>query len=231
MKIHGFRKTTLLDYPHRLAATIFVGSCNFRCPFCHNASLVLHPDSQPVFSEEEVLDTLRKRVSVLEGICITGGEPTLQEDLPEFIKKVKELGFAVKLDTNGSRPQMLHRLLQDHLLDYIAMDIKSSKKHYPRTAGLHTIDLKAVEESAALIRSCGLPYEFRTTAVNGLHSLSDFEEIGDWLHGSSAYYLQNFEDSGDLIGAGYSAFSKAEMEQFRTVLLPHFQQVQIRGAD
>ncbi|MCM1542724.1 MAG: anaerobic ribonucleoside-triphosphate reductase activating protein [Blautia sp.] len=200
MKIHGFQKTTLLDYPGHIAATVFTGGCNFRCPFCQNGSLALEPEGQPLIPEEEVLAHLRKRQEVLEGVCITGGEPTLESGLREFILKCRALGYLVKLDTNGYRPEMLREFLQEGILDYVAMDIKASPANYGRAAGIPGCDMDRIRESVSLLRASGVPHEFRTTVVKGIHTAGEFEEIGKWLAGSSVYYLQAYRDSGDILG-------------------------------
>lgn len=200
MQIRGYNKTTLLDYPEHVAATVFTGGCNFRCPFCHNADLILNPNMQAGIGEEEVLAHLRKRKGLLEGVCITGGEPTLQPDLPEFIKKIKELGYLVKLDTNGYCPEVLERLLEEGLLDYVAMDIKAAKENYARAAGLPQLDLWKIEKSIELLKCGEIPYEFRTTVVKGIHTIEEFEVIGQWLHGSRAYYLQAYRESENVLG-------------------------------
>lgn len=199
MEIHGFNKTTLLDYPGYVAATIFTGSCNFRCPFCHNAGLVLDPKGQEIISEEEVLTYLQKRKGILDGVCITGGEPTLQPDLKDFIKKIKDLGYLVKLDTNGYRPEVLWELLREDLLDYVAMDIKASRERYALAAGVKNLDLARIEESVGILKSCAIPHEFRTTVVKGIHDIQEFEAIGRWLEGSKAYYLQAFQENENML--------------------------------
>lgn len=232
MQIHGLNKTTLLDYPKHLAATIFTGACNFRCPFCQNASLVLHPATEPVIPTEEVLDYLKKRSGILEGVCITGGEPTLQPDLADFLMQIRELGLLIKLDTNGYRPDVLRELLDAHLLDYIAMDIKSAPARYAEAAGAGQFNFEKITESVELIRNSGLPYEFRTTAVRELISEEDFLSIGQWLSGSTAYYLQGFQDSGDLIAPeGLSGWTRPELESICEKLRPYFGTVAIRGID
>lgn len=232
MQIHGFNKTTLLDYPRHLAATIFTGVCNFRCPFCQNAALVLHPSTEPVIPPEEILSYLKKRAGILEGVCITGGEPTLQPDLMEFLQQIRDLGLLIKLDTNGYRPDVLQDLLSKQLLDYIAMDIKSSRERYANAAGISTLDPTIIDKSISLIRTSGIPYEFRTTAVRELITEADFISIGNWLQGSDAYYLQGFQDSGDLIVPhGLSGYTRAELESIRSLLQPYFQTVDIRGID
>lgn len=231
MQIHGFNKTTLLDYPKHLAATIFLGHCNFRCPFCHNSSLVLSPDSMPTLPASEVLDTLKSRSGILEGVCITGGEPTLSKDLPEFIQAIKDIGLKVKLDTNGSNPNMLQYLLSRELLDYIAMDIKNSRDRYAETIGLPHYSLDTIDSSILLIQNSGIPYEFRTTVVQEFHSQEDILSIGQWLEGSMAYYLQMFLDSGDILAPGLHAPSRETMLEYKQSLQPYINTVGIRGMD
>jgi pyruvate formate lyase activating enzyme len=231
MQIHGFNKSTLLDYPRHLAATIFLGGCNMRCPFCHNASLVLRPGSQPTLPEEEVLAYLAKRKNILEGVCITGGEPTLYPDLPDFIHKVKELGFKVKLDTNGTNPSMLKRLSEQNLLDYVAMDIKNSLEHYGTTAGIPSFDLEPIKESVSFLISGTLDYEFRTTIVRELHSKEDMHSIGKWLTGAKAYYLQSYKDSGDILSPGLSAPDKEALLEYEKILSMYLNNVSLRGID
>lgn len=232
MRLHGFNKVTLLDYPGLLACTLFTGNCNLRCLFCHNASLVLRPDSEPEIAADEVLSYLKKRRGVLEGVCITGGEPTLQADLIPFIKDVKALGYQVKLDTNGTRPDVLKQLYAEHLPDYIAMDIKNSKEQYARTVGAANAPafrLEEIEESAALLRGGEIPYEFRTTVVKEFHTKETLLAVADWLNGARCYALQAFIDSGDLISGGLHGFSKEELLAFRELLLPYFGTVLLRG--
>jgi pyruvate formate lyase activating enzyme len=231
MQINGFNKTTLLDYPKHLAATIFLGGCDFRCPFCHNASLVLTPLHQPIISEEDVISFLKKRSNILEGVCITGGEPTLHNELPLFIEKIKNLGLKVKLDTNGNNPNMLQKLLDLKLLDYIAMDIKNSREKYTETIGLSGFTITNVDDSIQLIKSCGIDYEFRTTAVKEFHEINDFIEIGKWIHEAKLYYIQSYIDSGDTISTGFSAFSKIELDLLKSSVAPFVNFVDIRGVD
>ena len=231
MNIHGFNKSTLLDYPKHLAATIFVGGCNMRCPFCHNASLVLRPNTQPIIPEEEVLSYLAKRKNILEGVCITGGEPTLYPELPLFIKQIKELGFKVKLDTNGTNPAMLKELAENKLIDYVAMDIKNSKDKYKITAGNKNISLDEINESISLLLSDIVEYEFRTTIVKELHTKSDMEAIGSWIKGAKAYYLQSYRDSEDVISPGFTGPSKDILTQYKELLSDYVKLVDIRGVD
>lgn len=231
MKICGFQKTTLLDYPGHVAATVFVGGCNFRCPFCHNGMLVLEPEAQPGIPEEEVLSYLRKRQGVLEGVCVTGGEPTLQQDLADFLRRLKELGYLVKLDTNGSCPQVLEQLLQEGLLDYVAMDIKASPNNYAAAAGLKKIDFDRIRQSIRLLMESNISYEFRTTVVKGIHTLEEFEEIGRLLQGCHVYFLQGFRESESMVGQGCQAFSAQEMEKMAKLAEKYIDRVELRGVE
>ena len=243
MKIHGFNKTTLLDYPEHLAATIFTGGCNLRCPFCHNGGLVLDPDSQPMIPEEEVLKFLQKRRGILQGVCITGGEPTLQPDLEDFICKIKELGYLVKLDTNGSRPEVLKSLLEKGLLDYVAMDIKASEENYAYAAGVKTMEASAslldkIRASVELLKNSPISYEFRTTVVKGIHTAEEFEAIGRWLAGCRAYYLQAYRENENILAyceqplsLQLSDFPKEEMECFAEMARKYIDKVELRGVE
>lgn len=259
MKIHGFQKTTLLDYPEHVAATVFTGGCNFRCPFCQNGSLVLEPESQLPIPEAEVLAHLRKRQGILEGICITGGEPTLEKDLREFILQCRELGYLVKLDTNGYRPEILGKYLQEGILDYVAMDIKASPENYARATACPKCDMGRIRESIRLLQTSNILYEFRTTVVKGIHTVEEFEEIGKLLSDSKVYYLQAYQDSGDILGmrsdnlkteraipgiekenikagentAGgtMTAFTKEEMEQMAALAGKYIDKVVLRGVE
>jgi pyruvate formate lyase activating enzyme len=231
MQILGFNKTTLLDYPKHLAATIFLGGCNMRCPFCHNSSLVINAASQPVIPVEEVLSFLAKRKNILEGVCITGGEPTLYSDLPEFIAEIKALGLKVKLDTNGTNPTMIKSLVENHLIDYIAMDIKNSKDSYSLSAGIIDIDLIKINESITFLLTSPIEYEFRTTIIKEHHTEQDILSIGEWIRGANAYYLQSYEDSGDILLPGLSSHSKDTLLTFVTLLTPYVKLVSLRGVD
>ncbi len=229
MKIYGLQKLTLLDYPGKVACTVFTGGCNFRCPFCHNASLVTHIDPSATLEEEEFFKFLNKRQGILDGVCVSGGEPLLQEDIEKFIEKIKMLGFLVKLDTNGSFPAVLERLVKAKKVDYVAMDIKNSKEHYGLTTGDEKVPLEKVEESAAFLMQGLVPYEFRTTVVKELHTKEDFKAIGQWLSKDSPYFLQNFVDSGDLIEERFTAYSKEELEEFAEILRRTMSKVELRG--
>ncbi|MBH1941904.1 anaerobic ribonucleoside-triphosphate reductase activating protein [Mobilitalea sibirica] len=231
MQIHGFNKTTLLDYPKHLAATIFLGGCNMRCPFCHNASLVTGVSSQPVIPTEEVLSYLKKRKNLLEGICITGGEPTLYKDLPAFIAEIKTMGFKVKLDTNGTNPDMLKQLSNAGLIDYVAMDIKNSRKNYGLSIGITEYNTDKIDESVSYLLNGTLDYEFRTTLVREHHTEQDVLSIGQWIEGARAYYLQAYKDSQDILSPGLSSPSKDTILLYAKLLKPYVTNVSIRGID
>lgn len=231
MQICGLNKTTLLDYPGRVAATIFLGGCNFRCPFCHNASLVMEPDSQPQLSLEEVLSFLKKRAGLLDGVCVTGGEPTLAPDLPDFLRKVKELGLLVKLDTNGYRPDVTKALINEGLVNHIAMDIKSSLSGYSLATGRPDLPVEPIMESISLLMNGTIEYEFRTTVVGGLHTEKDFREIGQLLKGCRAYFLQPFIDSGDILAKGFTAPSRDMLDLCLRILRPTIPNAALRGMD
>ena len=231
MKICGLQKTTLLDFPGRVAAALFTGGCNFRCPFCHNSGL-LSGDAEAAYSVREILQFLEKRKRILEGVCITGGEPTLQPDLEDFIRDIRSLGLAVKLDTNGYRPDVLKALCQKGLLDYAAMDIKAGRDRYETAAGVCGLDMKRIDESIRFLLEGHLPYELRTTVVRGIHEAEDFRQIGPWIKGCRRYFLQAFKDSGDiLVPQAYDAFSAEEMRAFMELVRPYAEEVSLRGID
>ena len=199
MIIHGFQKMTLLDYPSKIACTVFTAGCNFRCPFCHNAPLVTRLKAEDAFTEEEILSYLGKRRGLLDGVCVTGGEPLLQDDFLAFAAKVKAMGFSLKLDTNGSFPDKLREALASGLVDYVAMDIKNARERYAETIGKDGF-LDAVGESIALLKAGTVDYEFRTTVCRELHTPDDIEAIGKWIAGAPRYFIQGFVDSNDLVG-------------------------------
>ena len=228
MKICGLQKTTLLDFPGHVAATIFTGGCNFRCPFCHNSDL-LGNDAPAAFTDEGVLDFLKKRRGILEGAAITGGEPTLQPDLEDFIRSVRELGLLVKLDTNGSHPQLLARLWSLGLVDYAAMDIKNSPERYGETAGVPGLDLGPIRESVSWLLEGHVDYEFRTTVVRQFHDSASFRAIGPWISGARRYFLQAFIDRDTVLRPGLSAWSREEMEGFAALVRPWVPAVELRG--
>lgn len=228
MNIEGLNKVTLLDFPGRVACTVFTGGCDLRCPFCHNSQLVLLPRLTPI-DEEEIFTMLSRRRGVLEGVAITGGEPLLQPDLRDFICRVRELGYAVKLDTNGTHPARLARLLDEKLLNFVAMDIKNSPKRYPETVGIEDFDVSPIRESVSLIMKNAPEYEFRTTVVSELHESDDFHGIGQLIGGAARYYLQGFVDSGELISSGLHAATRETMEKYRDIAAGYVEHAELRG--
>lgn len=229
MLIYGLQKLSLLDYPEKMAATVFTGGCNFCCPFCHNAGLVTKLDESAAISQEEFFSFLEKRKGLLDGVCVSGGEPLLQNGIEEFIKKIKNMGFLVKLDTNGSFPQKLGSLLNKRLVDYVAIDIKNSPLKYAKTAGKKSLDLEKIKESVKLLKSSSIDYEFRTTVVKELHDECDIEEIGKWISGAQRYFLQSFVDSGNLISEGLHAHNEAKMQVFLEIAKKYVPATQLRG--
>ncbi len=227
--IYGLQKTTLLDFPGHVASTLFLGKCNFRCPYCQNSSLLDPKNLPPAYTEEDVYTHLHKRKGILEGVCITGGEPTLTKELKSFIQTIKEMGYHVKLDTNGSNPSMLSELLEEGLLDMVAMDIKNSLAHYGITIGIPQYNTKPVEESVELLKKSGIPYEFRTTLVKELHCKEDLLAISQWLEGPSAYFLQNYEDSSDVLVKGLHGFTTHELQELLLIVKPLVPNVSLRG--
>ncbi len=227
MNIQGYQKLTLLDFPGRTACTVFTGGCNLRCPFCHNAGLVQTPNANEN-AMQEVLEYLLRRRGLLDGVCMTGGEPLLQPDLADFLRRLKDMGYAVKLDTNGTLPKQLEKLLSLGLVDYVAMDIKSSPRGYATAAG-SDIPLSRFEESICIIRESGVAHEFRTTAVKGIHTPQDFAEIGAWLGDRDPYFIQGFVDSGALLGSGCSAFDESEMHALLAAVQPFIPGARLRG--
>lgn len=229
MIIRGFQKLTLLDYPGHTACTVFSGGCNFRCPFCHNAGLVLSPGQYDTVEEEEILAFLKKRRGILDGVCITGGEPLLNPDTEEFVAKVKALGYLLKLDTNGSFPERLENMVNAGLVDYVAMDIKNCLKKYPLTVGKEGFDTSPVERSVEFLRGGKVGYEFRTTVVREFHTEEDIREIGKWLAGVPRYFLQAFSDSGELIGEGLHGYSPEEYKRLLSAVREYIPSTELRG--
>lgn len=218
---------TMLDYPGKVACTIFTYGCNFRCPFCHNASLVT--DAPKFISEDEVLSYLSKRAGILDGVCISGGEPLLQKDIFEFMKNVKDKGLLVKLDTNGSFPDKLKYAIDEKLVDYVAMDIKNSKDKYAMTVGVDNFDITPIEKSVELLINGDIDFEFRTTITKELHSEEDIRKIGTWIKGAPKYFLQNFENTGNLIKEGFNAHDPETLKGFARLLEGQFAKIEIRG--
>lgn len=229
MHICGLQKLAMVDYPGKLAATVFTGGCNLRCPFCHNALLVTRLDETPPLSEKEVLSFLSARRGLLDGVVLSGGEPLLQPDAADFLRSVRRLGFSVKLDTNGCYPDRLAAVLEEGLVDYVAMDIKNSLEKYALTSGTSALDTAPIQESANILRRSGVFYELRTTLVRELHTGEDLLSVGRWLEGAPRYYLQNFVDSGNLIETGYHGFTPQELQGFATLVRPFFGRVEVRG--
>ncbi len=227
--IKGLQKLTLLDYPGETAATVFLGGCNLRCPFCHNASLVLAEKFGDTMPNDEFFAFLESRRAKIRAVCVSGGEPTLYPNLYEFIERIKDMGFLVKLDTNGTRPEVLSALIAGGLLDYVAMDIKNSPFRYGETVGIDDFDLLPVAESAGILMNGNVDFEFRTTVCRELHSEEDIRNIGKWLSGDEKFFLQTFRDSGDLIADGYSGYSSAEMEKLTSVLKEYIPNAEKRG--
>ncbi len=228
MKFSGFQKMTLLDFPGKVAATLFTGGCNLRCPFCHNASLVLNTavEEHPA---AEILAYLKKRQGLLDGVCITGGEPLLCAGLEDFIKEVKALGYAVKLDTNGTNPERLESLIKAGLIDYVAMDVKNSIENYSAAVGIENYNTKNIERSIDLLLSGIVDFEFRTTVVNPIHTVEDIKNLAKRIKGAPRYFLQNFVDSGDLLGTGLSAHSRETLNQMLEAAKEFTENAELRG--
>lgn len=227
MLIAGLQKLTLLDYPGKTACTVFAPGCNFRCPFCHNALLVTHKVEE-LISEEEFFSFLSKRQGILDGVCITGGEPTLQKDLIPFMEKIKEMGFLLKLDTNGARPDALKEVLSKGLADYVAMDIKASPERYAEAVGIADFDTDKIKKSISLLEKSGVAHEFRTTVTDELHSEEDFQKILSLFSESTPYYLQQFKDSGNLIDESCHGWSTERMRNLHKTLLNEHKNVHLR---
>lgn len=228
MEINGIQKLTLLDYPGRVACTVFLAGCDMRCPFCHNSELwTLNAPS--VMTDEELLDFLGKRKGMLDGVCLTGGEPSLRKELPELLSRIKELGYAVKLDSNGARPGVLRGLIERGLVDYIAMDIKNDLARYPATCGLEGMDTAPISESISLLLSGRVSYEFRTTVVDELHDEESFFNIRRMIDGAENYYLQAFTDRDTVPFAGFHAPSDEKMDKYLSIVSPFVKHAEIRG--
>lgn len=234
MKIVGIQKLTLLDYPGRVACTVFLDGCSFRCPYCHNAEL-LEGDAQPVLSTDDLLAFLKKRQGILEGVCITGGEPTLHPELPGLLRSIRELGYGVKLDTNGYRPEVLGALLEEKLVDYVAMDLKNGPAAYARTVGLRDVRLDRIAGSIRLLLESGVDFELRTTVVKPLHCVESITDMAGWLSQTTngkpvpRLFVQPFVDRDTVPVGGLSAPDGSELEQFRTILSACAESVELRG--
>lgn len=231
MKILGMEKMSLVDYDGFVSATLFTGGCNFLCPFCHNSPLVIDVKSQGELNQSEVLSYLKKRFGLLDGVCVSGGEPTLNKDLPEFIEKIKKIGYKVKLDTNGTNPEMLKSLFNDGLIDYCAMDIKNDKASYASIIGFNSYDTSKVEKSVDFLINSNFSYEFRTTLINAFHDYNNVKNIGEWIKGANKYFLQKFVDHGSCIEQGLSAVPVDKAKAFIQILTPYIKNVNLRGYD
>lgn len=231
MDIHGFTKTTLLDFPGLVAATVFTGGCNFRCPFCHNSELVLNPSSFPREDEDNLLNFLKKRKGILSGVCITGGEPTLQPDLKEWIIKLKDMDYKVKLDTNGFRPEILKDLIDNKLLDYVAMDIKAGHAGYGHAVGITNFNTDNIDTSVSILAEGRVPYEFRTTAVKGIHDDEDFIDIACWLPADCSYFIQSYKETQGIGSMPCDSFSTELLSHFLDIVKPSIPKSALRGVD
>ncbi len=230
MQIFGMQKTPLLDYPGKLASVIFTGGCNMNCPFCHNSELITLPKTGKI-SEEEVLSHLRKRSSTLDGVVITGGECTLQKDLKDFCKKVKDLGYLIKIDTNGTNPDVIASLVSEGLTDYVAMDIKNSKEKYTAICGWDFVDLNKIQESIDYLMANHVDYEFRTTVIPEFHTPEDIKNIGTWIKGAKALYLQSFKLSDAVTDKTLTEPTKETLLSYQDILSNYVKKVEIRGVD
>ena len=229
VKIFGLQKLTLLDYPETLASTIFTGGCNMRCPFCQNKELVFIDETMKQLACDDILAFLHKRKHVLEGVCISGGEPLINPRLKEFLIQIKQMGYQVKLDTNGSYPKKLKELVDEGLIDYVAMDIKNCLEKYPETVGVENFDITPIKESVSYLLSNPIPYEFRTTVVKEFHTADDFKKIASWIKGANAYYLQQFQDCDTVIQKGLHAYNEQDMQTLLQIILPLIPNAKLRG--
>lgn len=229
MIIKGFQKLTLLDFPGRTACTVFTAGCNFRCGFCHNALLVTETDDTFV-PENEFFDFLKTRVGILDGVAITGGEPLLQKGIKEFMRKIRALGFMIKLDHNGTNPELLKEIIDEGLVDYVAVDIKNSPEKYAMTVGLNELDITPIKKTVDILVNGSVDYEFRTTVNDELFTIEDFKKIGEFIKGAKRFFIQQFKDSGNLIEKDFfSPCPKETLELFKSTVAPYVESVEIRG--
>ncbi len=232
MNIQGFNKLTLLDYPGRTACTVFTGGCDLRCPFCHNSSLVLDPRGTEGYTVDEVLAHLKKRKGILDGIAVSGGEPLLQPDLEDFLRRIRDIGdYNIKLDTNGTHPERLANIISEGLCDRVAMDIKNSPEKYAQTVGIRNFDVELIRASLSFIMLSGIDYELRTTLVREFHDEGSMRGIAEFIRGAKAYYLQNFLDSDGVYYRGLHGFDRNEIEGFADIVRDSVELVEIRGVD
>ena len=229
MDIYGLEKLSLVDYDGFVAATVFTGSCNFRCGFCHNSALVLDYNTLPPIAESDILNYLKKRKGILEGLCITGGEPTLNPDLPEFIKKVKDIGYSVKVDTNGTNPEMVKLLAAEDLADYFAIDIKNDRENYAKIIGFEKFDTAKIEKTVEFLLSGKVKYEFRTTLISEYHKTENIKKIGEWIKGADKYFMQKFKSGDNCISQDLSPVSEETAKEFAEIMRPFVKAVNLRG--
>ena len=228
MKIHGLQKMTLLDYPGKVACTVFLGGCEYRCPYCHNTEL-LDMNAPELMNDIELLEFLKTRQKLLDGVAVTGGEPLLRNDIASLLERIKNLGFLVKLDTNGNHPDRLQEVVEAGLVDYVAMDVKNSRERYGETIGLPGFNISRVERSVEYLLSDKVEYEFRTTVVKQFHDEKSFEDMAEWIDGAQNYYIQSFVDRDTVPFGGLEACSVEELEKFREIVRPHVKNIEIRG--
>ncbi len=228
MKIHGLMKMTLLDFPGKVACTVFLGGCDMRCPFCHNREL-LDPDAPEVMDDAELLRFLSTRKGLLDGVVFTGGEPLLRKDIIPLMTSIREMGFQIKLDTNGNHPDRLKEIVEAGLVDYVAMDIKNSQNKYGITIGIPDFDISKIFKSVEYLLSGKVDYEFRTTVVQQFHDEESMAEIGKWIHGAKRYFLQGFVDRDTVPCKGLQACSEEQMKTFLDIVKPCVEEVALRG--
>lgn len=231
MKIHGLEKMSLVDYDGKIAATVFTGNCNFRCGFCHNSLLVLDYNTLPIIDEDYILDYLTKRKGILEGVCVTGGEPTLSPDLPEFLAKIKNIGYPVKLDTNGTNPQLVKELHNQKLVDYFAMDIKNNKQDYATIIGFDKFDTSKIEQTVEFFLSGEVDYEFRTTLIKEYHKLDNIKKIGEWIKGAKKYFMQKFKNGENCITQTLNPIDDKTAKEYLEIMKTYVENSALRGYD
>lgn len=229
MIICGYEKFSMVDFDGKITCTVFTGGCNFRCPFCHNGALVIGDVKSGQIDCDEVFDYLQKRKGLVDAVSVTGGEPTLQSDLADFLRKVRDLGYQTKLDSNGLRPDVLRRIVEQDLVDYLAMDVKNSPEKYALTVGLEKIDLGKINESIDLLKTCGVDHEFRTTVIKEFHTDEDMRAIAEWVKGAKRYVMQKYKDSEGCISHGYTPLEKDDVQRFATYFDGLVEKVDLRG--
>lgn len=229
MIVCGFEKFSMVDFDERIACTVFTGGCNFRCPFCHNGALVVGNVKAQEIDIQGVFDYLKKRKGLVDAVCVTGGEPTMHKDLPDFLREVRALGYATKLDTNGTNPQMLDYVIAKGLVDYVAMDIKNSVSKYPQTIGTDGVNIADILKSVEILKTSGIDYEFRTTIIDEFHTADDMREIAEWISGAKRYYMQKYKDNEGCISHGYSEVSRQKADEFVKIFEGKVGSVGLRG--